>query len=635
MDQSSVRVTADKGEFLVLSKVPRRRGRHRWQVLIQKKTPGKPMSIGVAVDIDDKELTRGAQDSLFKDRIWHVCSADGTIRNGAVQEPVKTKQAYGSGDVVDVYLDVEAGEISFGCNGRILEGSVVKNVQHTSFLEKQVVDKAAGEPVEEGLGRFYLVVSLSNGDQVRMEDAPCEFRYTDLEGRYPWWSEIPPNTPVFESGTFPMTFELNRPLPTGLALDESTGVISGTPTGNNSLDLASWRDLCYQMYRGRIGEQGWKKARQALLKELGLGLDANGIKARAAELFAQYDLDGSGEIDFDELKSLMQSIKVILTDVELMNMAADLDVDGNAEIGLVEFEEMLQRMYTSKDKYGSWKEASNALVKKLGSGLDVELELPRKCREIFNEYDTDGSGMIDLGELEMAMHSLGVECDSEMVIEMIDEAGIDQGDGDQVGIDFPSWLELLKAMYTGSDESIWDVAKAGIVKMIGANLSDDELFARTDEIFKELDTDGSGELDMAELSVAMQNIGVHVLDDELSRMLEECDVNGRLWTVTARNHLGELKYLLKVIVVEGASELGYSSHDVFCGIRQKFQPLKVAHLRGARPFKFSVEPQLPEGMEIDEDTGDAVPLVFVCAHYLGSRASHPHTRILGWHFLPC
>ena len=236
-------------------------------------------------------------------------------------------------------------------------------------------------------------------------------------------------------------------------------------------------------------------------------------------------------------------------------------------------------------------------------GLDVELELPRKCRDIFNEYDTDGSGYIDLGELEMALHSLGVECDSETVANMIDEAGIDQGEGDHVGIDFPSWLELLKSMYTGSDESIWEVAKAGIVKMIGSNLNDDELYARTDAVFKELDTGGSGELDMGELSVAMKNIGVNVLDDELSRMLEECDVNGRLWTVTASNHLGECKYLLKIIVVEGASELGYASTDVFCGIRQKSAPLKVAHLRGARPFKYSILPMLPEGLEIDEETG--------------------------------
>ena len=109
--------------------------------------------------------------------------------------------------------------------------------------------------------------------------------------------------------------------------------------------------------------------------------------------------------------------------------------------------------------------------------------------------------------------------------------------------------------------------------------------------------------DMEELSVAMKNVGVNVMDDELSRMIEECDVHGRLWTITAYNHLGQCNYILKIIVVEGASELGYSSTDVFCGIRQKFPPLKIAHLRGARPFKFSVDPPLPQGMEIDEDTG--------------------------------
>lgn len=603
MDQNSCRVTAQKGEFLVLNKVPRRRGRHRWQILIQHKQPAKPMSIGIAIDIDDKELTRGAQDTLFKNRIWHYCNIDGTIRNGAIQEKVKTKQAYGTGDFVDVYLDVDAGEVTFGRNNQILEGSTVTNVVHTSFLEKQQAARLAGEPEEEGLGRFYLVVSLSPGDQVRLEDAPCELRYCELEGRYPWWSEITPNRPVFDSGTYPMRFMLSRPLPPGLVMDENTGVITGTPNGMNKLTLSAWRDFCFQMYRGRVGEQAWKKARVALLKELGVGLDAEALKVRAAQIFAKFDLDGSGEIDFAELKSAMESIKVVVTDTELQNMAADLDVDGTSSIGLIEFEEMIVRMYTAKDKFGAWKLASNALIKKLGSGLDVEFELPRKSREVFNEFDADGSGYIDLGELHMAMHTLGVEVDIDTVTQMLDEAGIDQGEGDHVGVDFPRWLELCRVLYTGGDESTWEQAKAGIVKKLGMNLNEDELYARCDEVFVELDEDGSGELDMQELSVAMKNIGVNVLEDELARMLEECDVNGRLWTVTASNHLGECKYLLKVIVVEGASELGYASSDVFCAIKQKFGPLKVAHIRGARPFKFSIEPELPEGMMIDIETG--------------------------------
>ena len=604
VEQNSARVTAEKGEFLVLAKVPRRRGKHRWQITVQNKTSGKPMSIGIAVDLQDTELNRGAQDTLFQDRVWHYSNVDGSIRNGARQIQATTKKSYSSGDVIDVFFDVESGEITFAHNGSMLEGTILRNVVHSSFLDKQRVARESGEEVEEGFGRFHLLVSLSAGDQVKMEDSPSELRYSYPDGRYPWWEEITANKPSFESGTFPMRYRLNRALPPGLILDENTGIVSGTPSGINTLSLNGWRDLCFQMYRGRIGEVGWKKARLVLLKELGQGLDEHALKVRAKELFEQYDTSGDGALDFDELKTMLTvSLKLELSDTEIMNMAADLDVDGNAEIGLIEFEEMLARMYTSKDKFGAWKLASNALLKKLGAGLDVELELPKKSREIFNEYDTDGSGFIDLGELEMALHSLGVECDPDMVIQMIDEAGIDQGTGDDLGIDFPSWLELTKAMYTGSDESIWDKAKTGIIKMIGANLSDDELFAATDRIFEDLDADGSGELDMDELSVAMKNAGVDILQDELSRMLEECDVNGRLWTVTAANHLGECSFILKIIVVEGASKLQYSSTDLFCCINKKFQPLKIAHLRGARPFKFSVAPPMPEGMWVDEDTG--------------------------------
>lgn len=65
-------------------------------------------------------------------------------------------------------------------------------------------------------------------------------------------------------------------------------------------------------------------------------------------------------------------------------------------------------MYLSKEKRSLWKTAGFALKKKLGANLDVEIELPRKCRQIFNEFDADGSGRIDIDELREALGKMGV-----------------------------------------------------------------------------------------------------------------------------------------------------------------------------------------------------------------------------------
>eukprot|EP00961_Rhodomonas_salina_P043484 584643-Rhodomonas_salina.1 len=216
-----------------------------------------------------------------------------------------------------------------------------------------------------------------------------------------------------------------------------------------------------------------------------------------------------------------------------------------------------------------------------------------------------GSGKIGMDELQEGMASMGVNVTQEEVLQMIDEAGIDQGDDDP-GLDFQSWKNLVTNIYVGADESVWDKARSGIINMLGANLTDEELWDRTEAVFKELDEDGSGELDLEELRLATKKIGLTLQDDELGRMMEEADVNGRLWTVTVTNRLGHWKYTLKLIVLEGPSQLGYASTDTFCRVKDKFPPLKVARIRGAAPFTYSIEPKLPEGMEIDVNTGTIV-----------------------------
>jgi len=50
------------------------------------------------------------------------------------------------------------------------------------------------------------------------------------------------------------------------------------------------------------------------------------------ETFDMYDADGSGDIDQSELKTLMAQLGFDLSDEELSNMVAEVDVDGNGEI---------------------------------------------------------------------------------------------------------------------------------------------------------------------------------------------------------------------------------------------------------------------------------------------------------------
>lgn len=42
--------------------------------------------------------------------------------------------------------------------------------------------------------------------------------------------------------------------------------------------MLGWRELSVQMYLGKLGERGWKKARASLLKELGTDLNESELR---------------------------------------------------------------------------------------------------------------------------------------------------------------------------------------------------------------------------------------------------------------------------------------------------------------------------------------------------------------------
>ena len=288
-------------------------------------------------------------------------------------------------------------------------------------------------------------------------------------------------------------------------------------------------------------------------------------------------------------------------------MAAELDLDGSAQIGYDEFEGMIFRMYKTKpNRSNQRKQCSIALHRYLGPELS-QAELRTQCRDIFKQFDADGSGRIDMGELLDALRAFGVEDLAEQdLLGIVDELGIDQGSGEESGLDFPSFGRLVGALYANEDneESVWERARLGLTRLAGAGLGDVELLERTDAVFRDLDADASGLLDLEELQGAMRLLGVEVQDDELSRMVEESDTGGRLWVVRVTNRWGHAECFLKITVLEGAADLHYASVDVFCRVGDKLPPLKVARIRGAAPFHFiSVSPPLPEGLALDPTTG--------------------------------
>merc|ERR1711981_433369 len=125
--------------------------------------------------------------------------------------------------------------------------------------------------------------------------------------------------------------------------------------------------------------------------------------AEFREAFALFDKDGDGTISTKELGTVMNSLGQKPTPQELENMIKEVDIDGNGEI---DFDEFLAMM-----------------AKKL-----KETDLEEDIREAFRVFDNKNSGTISTQELRHIMSNLGEKLKDHEIDEMILHADTN-GDG--------------------------------------------------------------------------------------------------------------------------------------------------------------------------------------------------------------
>ncbi|EDW34519.1 GL21535 [Drosophila persimilis] len=125
--------------------------------------------------------------------------------------------------------------------------------------------------------------------------------------------------------------------------------------------------------------------------------------AEFKEAFALFDKDGSGSITTRELGILMRSLGQNPTEAELQDLVNEVDIDGNGEIDFNEFCQMMGKQMRD---------------------TDTEEEM----REAFKIFDRDLDGFISPAELRFVMINLGEKVSDEEIDEMIREADFD-GDG--------------------------------------------------------------------------------------------------------------------------------------------------------------------------------------------------------------
>jgi calmodulin len=121
------------------------------------------------------------------------------------------------------------------------------------------------------------------------------------------------------------------------------------------------------------------------------------------DAFEMFDKDKDGTITTKELANVMRSLNHDPTEDELNEMIAEVDLDGNGEIDFEEFVTLMNRRSKETD---TEEEVLNA----------------------FKVFDKEGNGLISVTELRHIMITLGDQLNEDEVDELLREADSD-GDG--------------------------------------------------------------------------------------------------------------------------------------------------------------------------------------------------------------
>jgi len=260
--------------------------------------------------------------------------------------------------------------------------------------------------------------------------------------------------------------------------------------------------------------------------------------AQQAELIATFelfDLDGSGFIDYSELTEVLQAYGITSNDVIYLVMR-ELDKDGDARVSLEEFLTACAPYVNSAlgdigtIEVGLPSTLTDPLYNDFEasyrSSQNIELADPAESslRELFDLFDTDGSGYVGAEEMAEVMKALGVPSDVEDVLRVM--RAVDKGgDGRMSFTDFKRAMALSRqGLLLGVTETNGTSVGSG-----GATakpqISDEQMYEMS-EAFDAFDIDGNGQITVPEMQQAIEHLGITTTSGQVRIIVDELDLDG-------------------------------------------------------------------------------------------------------------
>lgn len=270
-------------------------------------------------------------------------------------------------------------------------------------------------------------------------------------------------------------------------------------------------------------------------------------KTEAAALFDQLDTDQSGELDFNELNKALRAGADIELDAALQDGAVEIETSRSTKFALrTEIQKTHSRVLGTLELG-----AGDTIMDKIRNALAASFS---RIRELWVEWDDDGSGSIDKTELFRALTLLGLEVTRGETDDLFESL-----DADSSGtIEFE---ELKRALHSSATVELDAALRAGAVAFemdqknkfalrkhgpgkTGSNVANDvklekgasavtvveQLRAsltanltRTIDLFREWDADNSGSVDKEEFHRALGLLGMQASKAESDELFDSLD----------------------------------------------------------------------------------------------------------------
>ncbi|KAK2996995.1 hypothetical protein RJ639_012296 [Escallonia herrerae] len=137
-------------------------------------------------------------------------------------------------------------------------------------------------------------------------------------------------------------------------------------------------------------------------------------------VFQMFDRNGDGSITKKELNESLENMGIFISDSELTQMIAKIDVNGDGCVDIDEFGALYQSIMDERDEEEDMREAFNVFDQN-GDGFITVEELrsvlaslglkqgrtAEDCRRMIMKVDADGDGMVDFNEFKAMMRGGG------------------------------------------------------------------------------------------------------------------------------------------------------------------------------------------------------------------------------------